>query len=124
MMKTKADITGQLNSRVTDPRGRLAKPAHKSYAEAPPGTKIRILIIEDEPAMVAGLRDNFEYEGFEVISAGDGEAGLERRDPHRGRRLLCRRPHPYRLPGHGPGLPERPERRVHARRSRDAASRG
>src|SRR5512132_3139845 len=38
----------------------------------------RILIVEDEPAMVAGLRDNFEYEGYEVISAGDGVAGLER----------------------------------------------
>jgi len=40
--------------------------------------KTRILIVEDEPAMVAGLRDNFEYEGYEVISAGDGVAGLER----------------------------------------------
>ena len=40
--------------------------------------KTRILIIEDEPAMVAGLRDNFEFEGYEVISAGDGVAGLER----------------------------------------------
>jgi two-component system alkaline phosphatase synthesis response regulator PhoP len=40
--------------------------------------KTRILIVEDEPAMVQGLRDNFEYEGYEVISAGDGEAGLER----------------------------------------------
>lgn len=40
--------------------------------------RTRILIVEDEPAMVAGLRDNFEYEGYEVISAGDGAAGLER----------------------------------------------
>jgi DNA-binding response OmpR family regulator len=40
--------------------------------------KTRILIVEDEPAMVAGLRDNFEYEGYEVISANDGVAGLER----------------------------------------------
>ena len=38
----------------------------------------KILIVEDEPAMVAGLRDNFEYEGYEVISAGDGVSGLER----------------------------------------------
>src|SRR5438128_12117669 len=38
----------------------------------------RILIVEDEPNMVAGLRDNFEYEGYEVISAPDGVAGLER----------------------------------------------
>ena len=42
------------------------------------GSKVRILIVEDEPAMVAGLRDNFEYEGYEVISAADGVAGLER----------------------------------------------
>lgn len=40
--------------------------------------KTRILIVEDEPAMVAGLRDNFEFEGYEVISAGDGAAGLDR----------------------------------------------
>ncbi|HEY7783788.1 MAG TPA: response regulator transcription factor [Pyrinomonadaceae bacterium] len=40
--------------------------------------RIRILIVEDEPAMVQGLRDNFEYEGYEVISAGDGVDGLER----------------------------------------------
>ena len=28
--------------------------------------------------MVAGLRDNFEYEGYDVISAQDGLAGVER----------------------------------------------
>jgi DNA-binding response OmpR family regulator len=38
---------------------------------------IKILIVEDEPNMVAGLRDNFEYEGYEVITAPDGIAGLE-----------------------------------------------
>ncbi len=38
----------------------------------------RILIVEDEPNMVAGLRDNFEFEGYEVITASDGVAGLER----------------------------------------------
>ncbi|MBS1851820.1 MAG: response regulator transcription factor [Acidobacteria bacterium] len=38
----------------------------------------RILIVEDEPNMVAGLRDNFEFEGYEVITAGDGVSGLER----------------------------------------------
>src|SRR5229473_6595934 len=42
------------------------------------GKKTRILIVEDEPAMVAGLRDNFEYEGYEVIGAADGAEGLER----------------------------------------------
>ena len=31
----------------------------------------------DEPNMDAGLRDNFEYEGFEVLTALDGVEGLE-----------------------------------------------
>jgi two-component system alkaline phosphatase synthesis response regulator PhoP len=37
-----------------------------------------ILIIEDEPDMVLGLRDNFEYEGYGVVVAGDGEEGVKR----------------------------------------------
>src|SRR6202007_1649792 len=41
-------------------------------------TTTKVLIVEDEPAMVAGLRDNFEYEGYEVISAVDGVEGLDR----------------------------------------------
>ena len=36
----------------------------------------RILIVEDEPGMALGLRDNFEYEGYAVSVAHDGEAGL------------------------------------------------
>src|SRR5437870_7888589 len=38
----------------------------------------RILIVEDEPNMVSGLRDNFEFEGYQVITAPDGVAGLDR----------------------------------------------
>jgi DNA-binding response OmpR family regulator len=38
----------------------------------------KILIVEDEPNMVTGLRDNFEYEGFQVVTAQDGVEGLER----------------------------------------------
>ncbi len=38
----------------------------------------KILIIEDEPNMVAGLRDNFEFEGYEVVAAFDGVEGLDR----------------------------------------------
>lgn len=36
----------------------------------------RILIVEDEPAMERGLRDNLEVEGYEVSSVGDGEAAI------------------------------------------------
>ena len=43
----------------------------------PSRPRVRILIVEDEPAMVAALRDNFEYDGFDVVSASDGAAGLE-----------------------------------------------
>ena len=58
-MKTKTTLNGKQNG-------------------APNAKSARILIVEDEPAMVAGLRDNFEFEGYEVISAGDGVDGLER----------------------------------------------
>ena len=48
----------------------------KSNGRGGAARKTRILIIEDEPAMVAGLRDSTK--GYEVISADDGVAGLER----------------------------------------------
>ncbi len=38
----------------------------------------KILIVEDEPDMVTGLRDNFELEGYKVIVARDGEEGLKK----------------------------------------------
>ena len=40
-------------------------------------TAVKILVVEDEPNMVAGLRDNFEFEGYEVITARDGVEGLQ-----------------------------------------------
>jgi two-component system alkaline phosphatase synthesis response regulator PhoP len=38
----------------------------------------RILVIEDEPQMLLGLRDNLELEGYEVQTAADGDEGLAR----------------------------------------------
>jgi DNA-binding response OmpR family regulator len=35
-----------------------------------------ILIVEDEPAMQLGLRDNLEFEGYTVETASDGAEGL------------------------------------------------
>ena len=35
-----------------------------------------VLIIEDDAAMLRGLKDNFAYKGYNVITATDGEAGL------------------------------------------------
>lgn len=36
-----------------------------------------ILIVEDDPTMLRGLKDNFEYAGYQVLTAADGEVGLE-----------------------------------------------
>jgi DNA-binding response OmpR family regulator len=37
----------------------------------------RILLVEDEPQMQRGLRDNLEFEGHEVTVVGDGSSGLQ-----------------------------------------------
>ena len=36
-----------------------------------------ILIIEDDPVLLRGLRDNFEAQGYRVRTAKDGQQGLE-----------------------------------------------
>jgi len=41
------------------------------------GPKKTILIVEDEPHIVMGLRDSLEFEGFTVISAGKGKDGIQ-----------------------------------------------
>lgn len=38
----------------------------------------KVLIIEDEPNMVLGLKDSCEYEGYQVAVARDGKEGLEK----------------------------------------------
>ena len=38
---------------------------------------MKILIVEDEAAMAAGLKFNFQQEGYEVLLAGDGPTGLK-----------------------------------------------
>jgi DNA-binding response OmpR family regulator len=35
-----------------------------------------ILIVEDDSTMLRGLKDNFEYAGYKVVTADDGEKGL------------------------------------------------
>jgi DNA-binding response OmpR family regulator len=35
-----------------------------------------VLVIEDDPDMTMGLRDNLEFEGYLVVTARDGESGL------------------------------------------------
>jgi DNA-binding response OmpR family regulator len=36
-----------------------------------------VLLIEDDPVLLRGLKDNFEFEGYRVLTASDGEAGLD-----------------------------------------------
>jgi len=37
----------------------------------------KILVVEDEPDMLMGLQDNLQFEGFQVLTAVDGEAALQ-----------------------------------------------
>jgi DNA-binding response OmpR family regulator len=37
-----------------------------------------ILVVEDELAMLSGLKDNLEFEGYKVDTAADGAEGLEK----------------------------------------------
>src|SRR5881296_2473315 len=76
-MKGNMKTNEQLRRGSGNGRSNAMPPANNDITESP-AKKTRILIVEDEPAMVEGLRDNFEYEGYEVISAGDGVAGLDR----------------------------------------------
>jgi len=36
----------------------------------------RILIVDDEPEIVRGLEDNLRFEGYQTVSATNGEDGL------------------------------------------------
>jgi DNA-binding response OmpR family regulator len=40
-------------------------------------SKRTILVIEDEPHIVLGLKDALEFEGFRVVSAGTGREGVQ-----------------------------------------------
>jgi DNA-binding response OmpR family regulator len=42
-----------------------------------PVARRRILIIEDEPDLVRGLRDALEFEGFEIVATGLGREGVK-----------------------------------------------
>lgn len=81
MMKSKATAAARAKGRA-DTRSITTAGNSAGWTSPATGektiTRTRILIVEDEPAMVAGLRDNFEYEDYEVISAEDGVEGLER----------------------------------------------
>src|SRR5882724_2613016 len=76
-MKRKTNFNEQSNGHASG-ESLDSGPLNRKVAAQNAHKKPRILIVEDEPAMVAGLRDNFEYEGYDVISAADGAEGLDR----------------------------------------------
>jgi DNA-binding response OmpR family regulator len=42
-----------------------------------------VLVVEDDTAILRGLADNLRYEGYEVFTAQDGEAGLRLHETHK-----------------------------------------
>jgi DNA-binding response OmpR family regulator len=44
---------------------------------------IKVLAIEDDPAILRGLADNLAFEGYEVITAADGETGYALQKEHK-----------------------------------------
>ena len=46
-------------------------------AQNPSGTSARILVVDDELGVREGCRKILAAEGYEVVTAGDGKAGLE-----------------------------------------------
>ena len=42
----------------------------------------RVLVVEDEPDIASGLRDNLEFEGYEVVTAVDGEEAIKATQEH------------------------------------------
>jgi DNA-binding response OmpR family regulator len=47
-----------------------------TMARGSDGPKRRVLVVEDDPSISLGLRINLESEGYDVLAAEDGEAGL------------------------------------------------
>jgi DNA-binding response OmpR family regulator len=37
----------------------------------------RVLVIEDDPAILRGLADNLRFEGYDVLTAADGQSGYQ-----------------------------------------------
>jgi two-component system alkaline phosphatase synthesis response regulator PhoP len=76
-MKNKNSLNGKSNGKATTARMLALGSSQTNSSESSKSKRFCILIVEDEPAMVAGLRDNFEYEGYDVITADNGVDGLE-----------------------------------------------
>ncbi|MBN1443951.1 MAG: response regulator transcription factor [Planctomycetes bacterium] len=45
--------------------------------DEPRAAKAKILVVEDDHALLFGLRKNLQFEGYDVLAAADGEIGLQ-----------------------------------------------
>ncbi|WP_156924417.1 PAS domain-containing protein [Derxia gummosa] len=56
-----------------------ARPAEAAAppAEARPARRLRLLVVDDDPLMLASVRDALELDGHEVVTAAGGQAGIE-----------------------------------------------
>jgi DNA-binding response OmpR family regulator len=43
----------------------------------------KVLVIEDDPAILRGLVDNLKFEGYEVVAAADGDDGYRKQQAHK-----------------------------------------
>lgn len=50
----------------------------ESKLESKAGRKARILVVEDDAAILFGLQKSLQHEGYEVLTASEGETGLRR----------------------------------------------
>src|SRR5947209_8408523 len=55
---------------------------------------VKVLVVEDDPAVRASLERSLGFEGYSVVTAADGEAALRAVDEHRPDAVL---PNPFAL---------------------------
>jgi signal transduction histidine kinase/ActR/RegA family two-component response regulator len=58
------------------PAGVIGEAGQSQSTSALP-SRLRILIVDDDPILIKSLRDTLEADGHEVISAGGGQAGID-----------------------------------------------
>jgi DNA-binding response OmpR family regulator/AraC-like DNA-binding protein len=70
------DVSIGVVERRQPPRAAPESTRPSSRAEPPRATLLRLLVIDNEPAVLESTRRLMEREGFAVETAGDGESGL------------------------------------------------
>src|SRR5262249_28361687 len=69
-------VTHRLRTHDPDPQGTGTPSAEWGQGAPGDGRMKKILIVEDEEGMLDGLAHNFRYEGYDVVTAKNGQEGL------------------------------------------------